>query len=103
MSKLLASAVTIATLAFGTAAFAASGSSGLDPSSSTSNNQVGSAPASGGSMKNPGGNETPKNADVPVAPGVAGASQNPRTPAGRDPRQNSTLGTGATAPRGDSR
>lgn len=103
MSKLLASAVTIAALAFGTAAFAASGSSGLDASSSTANNQVGSAPTSGGSMRNPGGMETPKNADVPVAPGVVGYSQGPRTTAGRHPMQNSTLGSSSTAPRGDSR
>ena len=82
--------------------FAASGSSGLDASSSVANNSVGSAVAGGGSMINPGGFERPKNADVYPSM-LPGGSTRMRSESGRDPMQNSTLGSAATAPRGDSR
>jgi hypothetical protein len=66
------------------------------------NNQIGSSPAGGRSMINPGGLERPRNADV--YPGaLPGGSSMMRSETGRDPMQNSTLGSSATAPRGDSR
>lgn len=102
MKTWIAGAAVIAlSLAAGTS-FAASGSSGLDASSSIANNSVGSSAAGGGSMKNPGGVETPKNADV-FPSQIPGTSTEMRSDAGRDPMQNSTLGSASTAPRGDSR
>jgi hypothetical protein len=99
--KTAIAALLLAT-AFAAPSFAASGSSGLDASSSAANNQVGSSPAGGGSMINPGGIERSKNADV--YPGATpGSSSTMRSETGRDPMQNSTLGSSATAPRGDSR
>jgi hypothetical protein len=103
MKKWIATAAVISIATFGSTAFAASGSSGLDASSSPSNNQVGSSPAGGGSMINPGGYEHPKNSDVLPKPGVTGTSRTIRSEAGRNPMQDSTLGSASTAPRGDSR
>jgi hypothetical protein len=103
MKNLIAAAAVLAVAAIASPSFAASGSSGLDASSSVANNRVGSSPAGGGSMINPGGVERPKNSDVFPAPGVEGASTVMRSEQGRDPMQNSTLGSGASAPRGDSR
>ncbi len=103
MMKLMIGAAALSMVVLGSGAFAASGSSGLDASSSTANNSVGSSVAGGGSMRNPGGVETPKNADVFRKPGIPGASQEMRSDAGRDAMQNSTLGSSATTPRGDSR
>jgi hypothetical protein len=102
MKPWIASAVVVAVSLAAAASFAASGSSGLDASSSTANNSVGSAPAGGGSMINPAGIERPKNADVYPSM-IPGGSTQMRSDAGRDPMQNSTLGSAATAPRGDSR
>jgi hypothetical protein len=102
MKSWIAGAVVAAVSLAAGASFAASGSSGLDASSSAANNQVGSAPAGGGSMINPGGVERPKNADVYPSM-IPGGSTRMRSDSGRDPMQNSTLGSASTAPRGDSR
>ncbi len=102
MKSYIAIASLLAVTAFATPSFAASGSSGLDASSSKANNSVGSSPAGGGSMINPGGVERPKNSDV-YPMNTPGTSATMRSESGRNPMQNSTLGSSSTAPRGDSR
>ncbi|MEJ0072293.1 MAG: hypothetical protein WDO24_30390 [Pseudomonadota bacterium] len=103
MKSYIAIASLLAVTAFATPSFASVWQfRGSTPSSSTANNSVGSSAAGGGSMINPGGVERPKNSDVyPMT--TPGTSATMRSESGRNPMQNSTLGSSSTAPRGDSR